>query len=109
MSKPSKRPGRAARDKHAAILDEAARLRESGGDCIDEAANYPACEELLSAVREAVMASLPTSTVHEGRRYFIATRFHGLQFEVYANPGDAKPLLAGVSASLDAFGHTPGH
>ena len=109
MSKPSKRPGRAARDVHSAIRDEAARLRASGGLCIDEAANYPACEALLKAIQHEIGSRLPSDVMHEGRRYYVTIRLPGLQFEVFANPGDALPLIACASGSFDAFGHTPGH
>jgi hypothetical protein len=108
MGKASRRAGRASRDIHAAIRDHAAALRAMPRAGFREADELPEVAALLAACRRAVEAAIPGSVVFEGRRYFIGCRLM-VAFDVFDGPGAAEPLIRGASASLEVFGHRPGH
>lgn len=108
MSKRSKRPGREARDVHAAILAAAQALKSSGRVGIRDASEFPEVAALLNAARDAIAAQVPQSLVFEGRRYWLSSRLM-VQIDVFAAPGDAEALLMGAAFSTDEHGHRPGH
>ncbi len=108
MGKRSKRPGRAARDVHAVIREQAAHLKATPGLLISDADDYPECAALLHAARKQVEATIPAAVTFEGRRYWLRVRL-ALQLEVFDTPGAAEPLLAGATATREGFGHVPGH
>lgn len=108
MGKRSKRPGRASRDIHAAILADAATLNASERFGIRSAADFPELAELLEACRAAVAASVPRYVTFKGRTYWLRVRL-AVQLDVFAKPGDAHPLVRGASLSTQEFGHAPGH
>jgi hypothetical protein len=109
MSKQSKRPGRAARDVHAAIAEQAAELRSAGRFGVRDADELPETAALLDAARDAVAAGVPRFVRHAGRNYWLRVRLVGLEIDLFAAPGDAEPLVRGASMSLDPHGHRPGH
>ena len=108
MGKRSKRPGRAARDVHAVIREQAAHLKATPGLRISDADEFPECAALLHAARHRVESSIPTAVVFEGRRYWIRARL-ALQLELFDKPGAAEPMLVGATVTHEGFGHVPGH
>lgn len=108
MGKQSKRPGRVDRDVHAAIRSEAAALKASSREGLGEADEFPAVAGLLEAARGAVAAGVPRFVVHKGRTYWLRARL-AAHIDVFGAPGDAEPLLSGLTGSSDEHGHVPGH
>lgn len=108
MGKPSKRPGRAARDVHALIRDEAERLRQAPEFGIRDAEELPAVAGLLHAARQAIESAVPSAFWHEGRRYYLRAAL-AVQLNVFDAPGAAAPLVRGATFSSEGFGHAPGH
>lgn len=108
MSKRSKRPGRAARDVHAAIRSAAEALQRSPHVGFRDADELPEVAELLHAARDAVQRSVPQSFEFHGRRYWLRARLC-VQFDLFDSPGAGEPLVCGASLSTDDFGHAPGH
>jgi len=108
MGKQSKRPGRAARDVHAIIREDAATLKATPRPGMRDADSMPEVAALLAASRRAVEGSIPSAVVFEGRRYFLRVRL-ALQLDVFDSPGAAEPLVRGATFSFDDFGHAPGH
>jgi hypothetical protein len=108
MGKPSKRPGRAARDVHALIREEAAQLRQAPAFGIRDAAELPAVAELLAAVRRAIESGVPSAVEHHGRRYYVRASL-AMQVDVFDAPGAGLPLVSGAAFSTEGFGHAPGH
>lgn len=108
MGKRSRRPAREARDVHAAILAAGEALKSGGRVGIRSGDEFPEVSELLHAIRDAIAASVPRSVVFEGRRYWPRVCL-AVQIDVFAAPGDAEPLLMGVSFSTDEHGHQPAH
>lgn len=108
MGKRSKRPGRAARDVHAVIREQAAHLKATPGLQISDADDYPEAGALLHAARQRVESSIPSAVHFKGRRYWIRVRL-ALQLEVFDAPGAAEPLLVGATVTHEGFGHAPGH
>jgi hypothetical protein len=108
VGKSSRRPGRAARDIHAAIRDHAAALKATPRPGFRDADELPEVAALLSACRAAVEAAIPSAVVFEGRRYFVAARLM-VAFDVFDSAGAAEPLIRGASASFETVGHRPGH
>ncbi len=108
MGKRSKRPGRAARDVHSIIREQAEQLRHVPRPGMREAAELPEVAALLDAARRAVEGAIPSALVYEGRRYFLRVRL-ALQLDVFDSPGAADPLICGATVSSEDFGHAPGH
>lgn len=108
MSKPSKRPGRAARDVHAVIREQAETLNRMPQFGMRDAESLPEVAALLAASRECIERSVPAAVVFEGRRYYLRVRM-ALQLDVFDAPGAAAPLIRGATASAEDFGHVPGH
>jgi hypothetical protein len=108
MSKPSKRPGRAARDIHERIQAQAASLRHNGPPGMRSADELPELGALLEAARVAVGKAAPRSIVFEGRTYWLRVCL-AAQIEVFSEPGAARPLAHALSLNSDEFGHSPGH
>lgn len=108
MGKRSKRPGRAARDVHAAIREQAERLRSAPAPGIRDADDVPEVAGLLGAARQAVESGIPRSIVYFGRPYYLRVRL-ALQVDVFDSPAAALPLVQGATFSSEGFGHAPGH
>lgn len=108
MSKKSKRPGRAARDIHAAIKAQCEGLRQTGRCGLRPADALPDVEALMWATRRRVEASLPSTVVFEGRTYWLRIRLSA-QYDIFDSPAAAEPMLRGAVVSSDDFGHSPGH
>lgn len=108
MGKPSKRPGRAARDVHALIREEAERLRQAPGFGMCDAEALPAVAGLLNAARQAVETAVPAAFDYAGRRYYLRACL-AAQLDVFDAPGAAAPLVRGATFSSEGFGHAPGH
>jgi len=108
MSKPSKRPGRAARDIHEAIRRQAAALRAAPVAGASDAELFPAVAELIEACRVAVGDAVPRSIVFEGRAYWLRVRL-AFALEVFDSPTAPEPMLRGASYAADLHGHRPGH
>lgn len=108
MGKRSKRPGRAARDVHAAIREQAERLHAAPAPGIRDAEELPEVAGLLGAARQAVESSIPRSFVHFGRLYYLRVRL-ALQVDVFDSPAAGFPLVRGATFSCEDFGHAPGH
>lgn len=108
MSKRSKRPARAQRDAHAAIISEAAALKASSRVGFGDAEEFPEVAALLEAGRAAVAAGVPRFVFHKGRNYWLRVRL-AAHIDFFAAPGDAEPLASGVAGSSDEYGHAPGH
>lgn len=108
MGKRSKRPGRAARDVHAVIREQAETLKATPRPGMRDADHMPEVAALLAASRQAVESSIPSALVFEGRRCFLRVRL-ALQLDVFDSPGAADPLVRGATLSLEDFGHVPGH
>lgn len=108
MSKKGKRPGRVERDVHAAIAEEAARLRIGEASRVSGSSEFPESTALLNAAREAISANVPRFLSYRGRRYWLRVRLLA-QFDVFAGPGDAVPLLEGLAGSTEDYGHAPAH
>ena len=108
MSKPSMRPGRAAREIHERIRQAAETMRQAPTFQVRDADEYPEVAALMTECREAVESSIPKSVVFEGRTYWLSVRMN-LVLEIYGAPGEAKPLVSGASFSTVGFGHRPGH
>ena len=108
MSKQSKRPGRAARDIHAAIRADANKLNASTELRAHLGEKFPELNALLEAYQQAVAKSVPSSIVFEGRRYYGRCRLRMI-LEVFDSPGTADPLVTGVHHSNTDHGHAPGH
>lgn len=108
MGKRSKRPGRAARDLHAVIREQAEHLKAGPGFRISDADTYPECAALLHAGRKHVESSIPAAFVFEGRRYYLRVCL-ALQLDVFDSPGAADPLVRGATVNAETFGHAPGH
>ena len=106
MGKPSKRPGRAARDVHALIAEQAAAIRHAPPGLTD-ASEFPEIDALLHAGREAVAAGVPRFVFFKGRNYWLRVRL-AVQLDVFANRSDATPLLCGLSFSTEDAGYQPG-
>ena len=108
MGKPSKRAGREARDVHEAIRADAESLKGAARFGMRDADEFPELAELMHAGREAVAAAVPGSLVFKGRTYWLRARL-AVQLDIFAAPGDAAPLVSGLSLSTDDHGHAPGH
>lgn len=108
MGKSSKRASRASRDTHAAIRQHAARLKAAPVSGLRRTQAIPEVDALLRACQVAVEEAVPAAVVFEGRRYFLRVRM-SLQLDVFDTPGDAEPLIRGVTFSSEGFGHVPGH
>lgn len=108
MGKQSKRPGRADRDVHEAIRADAQALKTSQHFGLRDSDEFPELAALLHAGREAVAAGVPRFVCHKGRNYWLRVRL-AVQLEVFAQPGDAEPLVSGMSLSSDECGHVSGH
>jgi hypothetical protein len=109
MSKPSKRPGRAARDVHAAIREAAELFRNAPSFMVSNAEDHPEVAALMTACSEAVEAGIPKSVVFEGRTYWLTVALTAIRLDVYASPAESRPLFSGASASTRGHGHKPGH
>jgi len=105
---PPKPPGGKADDAHAAIRAEADKARSLPPFLASKARQWPALDALIAAGRGAVEGSIPASFDHKGRRYFLRVRL-AMQLDFFENPGDAAPMLSGVTLSAEGFGHAPGH
>lgn len=108
MGKRSRRPAREARDVHMAIRAAAESLKTSERCGFRDASELPEISDLLHAARDAVASGVPRSLVFHGRQYWLRVRL-AAQFDIFAAPGDAEPLLIGASFSTDEHGHRPGH
>lgn len=108
MGKKSKRPARAARDVHAIIRADAEALKATAESGVYDAEQFPELAALLHAGREAVSAGVPRTMLYKGRNYWLRVRL-AVQLDVFAQPGDADPLVRGVSGSTDDYGHAPAH
>lgn len=108
MGKPSKRPGRAARDVHALIREEAERLHQAPRFGVRDADDLPAVAGLLHAARQAVESAVPSAFEYAGRRYYLRACL-AVQLSVFDAPGAAVPLVRGATFSSEGFGHAPGH
>lgn len=108
MGKTSRRPGRAARDIHAAIRATADRLKGVAHVGVCDAADFPEVAELLHACREAVAAGVPRYVNFKGRPYWLRVRLVA-GFDVFDTPTAAEPLLTGARFSAEEHGHRPGH
>lgn len=108
MGKRSKRPGRVARDLHAAIRAAAESLSKAPTFGVRDADEVPEVAELLAAARKAIEATIPTAFDFHGRRYYLRARL-ALQLDVFDVPGATSPLVRGACLSTEDFGHVPGH
>ncbi|MBL8328718.1 MAG: hypothetical protein JNJ71_07675 [Rubrivivax sp.] len=108
MGKPSRRPGRAARNVHAQIREEANQLRQAPRSGVRDAEELPAVAGLMVCARRAVESAVPSTIEYEGRRYFIRVHL-AVQIDIFDTPGASDPLVCGVVFSSDGFGHVPGH
>lgn len=108
MGKQSKRPGRAARDVHAAIKLQAAAARSATSFGIRDAEETPELAALMRSARGRIEAGLPSAFEHEGRTYYLRTSLV-MQFDVFDAPGAGEPLMSGAVFSTESFGHAPGH
>ena len=108
MGKQSKRPGRAAREVHEAIRADAEALKQSGRIRMRDASEFPELSALLYACRDAVTAGIPRFVHFKGRNYWLRVRL-STELDVFAEPGDAAPLVRGMNYSNDEHGHAPGH
>lgn len=108
MSKTSKRPGRAARDVHAAIQRQAAALKAAPVRGASDAELFPEVAALMEAARLEVSSAVPRSVVFAGRPYWLRLRLvFGL--EIFDSPTATEPLIRGASYSAETHGHRPGH
>ena len=108
MSKTSKRPGRAARDVHAAIQRQAAALKAAPVRGASDAELFPEGAALMEACRVAVGEAVPRSVLFAGRPYWVRVRLaYGV--EVFDSPTATEPLIRGASYSAETHGHRPGH
>lgn len=108
MGKPSKRPARAAREIHERIREAAETLRNASTFGVRDAEEFPEIAELLTACKKILEAGIPRSVVFEGRTYWLSVRLAAM-FDIYASPGETRPLIRGASFSFEEFGHRPGH
>jgi hypothetical protein len=108
MSKPSRRPGRAAREVHEQIRAEATEMRGKRYFAVRDAAAYPAIDGLMRSARSHIAGAMPSTFVHGGRTYFLRLRF-AVGIEIFDSPGTAVSLVDGFMASSDEVGHVPGH
>lgn len=108
MSKPSRRPGRAARDIHERIREQAATLRHDGAPGVRNAEDLPELAALIDAGRIAVGKGVPRSVVFEGRTYWLRVTFVA-HLDIFGDPGAACPLARAVTFNHEEFGHAPGH
>ena len=108
MSKKSKRPGREARDIHATIRADAAKLKAAEKFGTHDGAEFAELNALLCAYRDAIETSVPRSIAFEGRAYYGRVRL-AIKLDVYAGPGDAEPLASALHFSGEGCGHAPGH
>jgi hypothetical protein len=108
MGKQSKRPGRATRDVHAAIRADAATLKSAATFGVRDADESPELAGLLTAIRKAVAAGVPRFVFFKSRNYWLRVQLTG-RLDVFAQPGDAVPLVSGLSLSTEDHGHAPGH
>lgn len=103
-----RKPAGAPRDVHAAIREAAASLKASTRTGFRNADEFPEVSALLHAGRDAVAATVPRSLEFEGRTYWLRVRL-AAQVDIFDAPGDAVPLVSGVSFSTTDHGHAPGH
>ncbi len=108
MGKRSRRPGRAARDVHKAILDAAALLRDQPAPGALHAADLPEVAALLDAAKSAIGETVPRSFLFEGREYWLSARLV-IAMDIFGSSGDSVPLVRGLSFSLTDHGFRPGH
>ena len=108
MGKKSKRPARAARDVHSIIRADAEALKATTTSGVYDADQFPELAALLHAGREAISAGVPRFVLYKGRNYWLRVRL-AVQLDVFAQPGDAEPLVRGMAASTEDHGHAPGH
>lgn len=109
MGKQSKRPGRAARDVHAVIREQAAEARSLGEGGRSEAERWPALAGLMQTSRLELQRRTPSQVVHEGHRYYLQFRFVCVELAVFDAAGAAVPMMVGALADMGVFGHAPGH
>ncbi len=109
MGKASKRPGRAARDIHAAIRAAADAVRSMPAGGASDADTWPELAELLAQARAAVESATPAGFEFHGRRYFLRVALVGVHIEVFDHPAAGEPLVRGASLSSERFGHAPAH
>jgi hypothetical protein len=108
MSKQSKRPGRAARDVHARIREQADAVRRATRFGVRDADETPELAALMTSARRAIEAAMPATFEHEGRTFYLCTRL-ALQLDIFDTPGTDEPLMRGAVFSAAEFGHAPGH
>lgn len=109
MSKPSKRPGREARDIHQVIQETAERMRNAPAFDVRDTEEFPEVDRLMSCIREDIERAIPRMSVFEGRPYWVTVRMPHMLVDIFANPGDARPLIQGATFSRNPHGHKPGH
>lgn len=107
MSKSSKRPGRAARDVHETIREQAAIVRTLPAG-IGSAGQFPELDGLLSAAADGVRAGVPRTIHYVGRKYWMRARLV-MQIDIFDSPGAGAPLVEGFNISTKEYGHEPGH
>jgi hypothetical protein len=108
MSKRSRRPGRAARDVHKAILDGAALLRAQPSPAVRQGSELPELAALLQAARAAIGAAVPRSFTFEGREYWVSARLV-VTLDVFGSSSDHEPLVRGMAFDFNDYGFRPGH
>ena len=108
MAKRSKGPGRKAQNVHATIREHAAALNATPGFGVCDADEFPELAALLTASRAAVGAGVPRIVFFKGRNYWLRVRL-AVQLDIYEQPGDALPLVQGMSFSTEDHGHAPGY
>jgi len=110
MSKRSKRPGRAARDVHSIIREQAATLKRRPPGTYAVPADMPEVNALMLAAIQALQAAPPppSTFVFAGRTYWLQVETLA-KLEVFDSPGAFEPLLPGTLYRTEVAGHAPGH
>lgn len=102
-----KRTTGAAGDVHAEIAETAAYLHTGTPGEASDASEFPGTQALLFAIADKVAAAVPRSVALSGRRYWLRVGL-ALEIEVFATPGEALPLLSGVTFSTAEGDDAPG-
>ena len=109
MGKRSKRSGRADRDVHAVIREQAEWVKRSMRSRPLWRHGIPnELDALCTAACEAVEFAVPPSIEFEGRRYFLRVSL-AMKLELFDSPSNIDPLICVVTSSIERFGHAPGH
>lgn len=92
-------------DVHRRIVEEAAQVEK--GQCL--LGETPAIDLVMAAAAEAIQRGMPSNFEYEGRTYWLRFSVFMGMLDVFDSAAARLPLTAGLTGSLEVFGHKPGY